>query len=208
MQSACHQETVRIKGQALCVSRRARAGHLCLCRRLTSAEGPSPSQAAKSRPHLKGSIGGENAKGSNRADTGHGLQAPRCCSLLGQHVDRLLQCRETAAQLFDLVKSAADVADQIRQVCTLVLDDLCQTWQVADALRNNITELLEVRAQRIHPFGSLIHELLSGAKHDSPGLLLLGLRFDKARCRSLRCFDDRLRFGDVVLLPLDGRFGT
>ncbi|WP_287365170.1 hypothetical protein, partial [Mesorhizobium sp.] len=71
--------------------------------------------------------------------------------MLGQRVHRLLQCREPAAQLVDLVKeSAADVADQIRQVCALVLDDLCQTWQVADALRSNITELIEVRAQRIH----------------------------------------------------------
>ncbi len=68
-----------------------------------------------------------------------------------------------------------------------------------------MAELVEMRAQRVHGFGALFHELLPRPERDGPGLLVRGLRLHEPHGRPKRCLDNGLGEGGIVLLALDER---
>lgn len=68
-----------------------------------------------------------------------------------------------------------------------------------------MAEFVEMRPQRVHRLGPLLHELLARAERNGPRLLVGGLRFDETHGRPQRRLDNRLRVGRVILLALQER---
>lgn len=115
-------------------------------------------------------------------------------------------CVDPASQLIDVVhKTAADFADQIRQIGVLLLNETFKSAQITNSLWRDVAEFIVVRTQCVDQLSAVIDQLFSRAKHYRPKLLLLGFDFDEAHRWPLRCLDDRLRIRCVVLLPLDER---
>lgn len=118
-------------------------------------------------------------------------------------LSRCLPPVDLCNQLIDLVQQiAADLANQIRQIGVLVLNETFKSAQITNSLRRDVAELIEVRTQCVDQLGAMIDQLFSRAKHYGPRLLLLGFHFDEAHRWPLRCLDDRLRIRCVVLLWL------
>ena len=76
---------------------------------------------------------------------------------------------------------------------------------MADALRYDITVLVEMRPQGVDEIGALTHQLLAGSEQDSACLLVLGFDFHKAHPRTLSRLDDRLGVNGVILVALQKR---
>src|SRR5207237_9159619 len=78
-----------------------------------------------------------------------------------------------------------------------------QGGNMGDALRKGVAILKQVAAQSVDALRALTHQKIPGPEHDAVRLLLLGLDWDEAHARPLRCFTDGLGISCVVLLPLD-----
>jgi hypothetical protein len=105
-----------------------------------------------------------------------------------------------------LEEHAADIACQIRNVGVGIFNDSFQARQITDPLWCDIAELVEMRPERIHGLGALLHKLLARPEGDGTGLLFLGLGFDEPHGRTQCRFDDCFRVGSIVFLPLQKRF--
>ena len=81
--------------------------------------------------------------------------------------------------MHDLIEQlAADFPGERRQSRVRIIQDSTEAREIADPLRRDEAELVQVRPQRIDRFGALLHELFAGAEQDRPRLLVPGLRLD------------------------------
>jgi hypothetical protein len=107
---------------------------------------------------------------------------------------------------------AADIPGQVRNPRDRIADDLRKARDGADSRGHDVTELVEMRAQRVHGLGALLHELLPRPESHRPRLLVGGLRFYEPHGRPQGRLDDGLAIGRIVLLPFqewpDGRWQT
>lgn len=99
----------------------------------------------------------------------------------------------------------ADVSGQVGNACVGILDDFREARDVADPLWGNMAELVEMRAQRVHGLGALLHELFPRPECDGTCPLIGRFRFDEPHRRPQRRFADRLGIRRVDFLPLDER---
>jgi hypothetical protein len=71
-----------------------------------------------------------------------------------------------------LEQHAADIARQIRKVGVRIIDYSLQARQIANAFWGDVTELVEMRPERVHGFGALLHELLACPERNGARLLI------------------------------------
>lgn len=166
--------------------------------------GTRPSQAEKSRPRRKLSIGGAKAC-SAIAVTGPipGIFINRTVSSSSRAL-----ARSSTVEFIDLVIELVDSSDQQpaqlddcpRQARVPVFENPGQLPDPGPALRSDHAILGQVTPKHIDRLRTLSHRQVARAKEHPLRLLRLGLDCHEVYGRSLRSLRDRLRVGRVVLV--------
>jgi hypothetical protein len=137
--------------------------------------GTRPSQAAKSRPHRKLSIGGAKASTARAVKGLTPGMVCRCRVVSASAASALIfpvraSMRTVFSALFQQI--SAFLEHQIGQVAVGRIQNLCDPLDLMDSPRNNVAVFIEARPQCVDQFGAMMDKPFSGAKQNCPALLL------------------------------------